>query len=523
MRESMDDLRESMDDSMADSAKDVTELVTRTDVVLRADPARVLARLFVPGYELLLDTESRTTDVLARILALPEDVVCSTLRNVHVRYDGRHRDLPGLLLTHYERIAHRVPKDITLTDERRSLIGACFTQEFSVEGAALFNPSAVAHPDQSNLPPGHCRFILSLRAVGEGHISCVEFRTGVLGPQGELRIDDPGPHIETGRTGPAPYDREVFAAKLAEEGAGGESALFLIDCLPARFDENQLQSALSALAKQRVTRPGGSRTDEVARSIARCNYEVEFSPKSSIAERVLWPHAPSESRGIEDVRFVRFVEDDGSVVYQATYTAYDGEQVAPKMLETSDFRRFHISQLVGPAAQNKGMAFFPRKLGGRYVALSRWDRENSAITTSYDGRRWGIPTMLHVPSQPWELIKTGNCGSPIETEAGWLVLTHSVGPLREYSIGALLLDLDDPRQVIGGLREPLMCPAQDERDGYVPNVVYSCGALLHGDQLMLPYGVSDSSVRFAFVDVPLLLDRLAADGPPETMRANSLA
>lgn len=489
----------------------IGELVTRSHVALSADPSRVLARLFVPGHELLLDTVSRTSEVLARILALPEDVVCSTLGQVLARYDGRHRDLPGVFLANYERIAHRIRDGAILSDERRSLLGAWFTQEFSVEGAALFNPSAVPHPDQSNLATGQIRFVLSLRAVGEGHLSCVEFRTGVLGPGSELRIDDPGPHIETGRTGPAPYDREVFAAKLTEEGADGESASFLIDCLPSRFDEKELQRALTALARQRVTRQYAAHTDELARRIARNNYEVEFSPKSSIAERVLWPHAPSESRGIEDVRFVHFVEDDGSAIYQATYTAFDGEQVSPKMLETSDFRRFRMLQLAGPAAQNKGMALFPRKVGGRYVALSRWDRENLAIATSYDGRRWEDPSMLHVPSQPWELIKTGNCGSPVETEAGWLVLTHGVGPLREYAIGALLLDADDPHRVIGALRDPLISPAEDERDGYVPNVVYSCGPLLHGDQLLLPYGVSDSSVRFAFVDVPLLLDRLIAD------------
>jgi len=207
--------------------------------------------------------------------------------------------------------------------------------------------------------------------VGEGHLSCVEFRTGVLGPGNELRIEDPGPHIETGRIGPAPYDREVFAARLIEEGADGESASFLIDGLPSRFDEKELQRALTALARQRVTRQGAAYTDELARRIARSNYEVEFSPKSSIAERVLWPHAPSESRGIEDVRLVRFVEEDGSVTYQGTYTAYDGQHVFPKMLETSDFRSFRMLQLAGPAAQNKGMALFPRKVGGRYVALSR--------------------------------------------------------------------------------------------------------------------------------------------------------
>jgi predicted GH43/DUF377 family glycosyl hydrolase len=505
------------------SMSDATELVTRTDLALTADPTRVLARLFVPGHELLLDRESLTSGVLARILALPEDVVAATLRRVQAHYAGRHRDLPGVLISHYERIAHRIPDGTPLTDDRRALIGACFTAEASVEGAALFNPSAVAHPDQSNLPPGYCRFILSLRAVGEGHLSCVEFRTGVLGPGHELRIDDPGPHLETGLTRPTVYDRELFAAKLSEEGADGESASFLIDCLPLRFHEDELQRALSALASQRITRQGGSRTDELARRIARCSYAVEFSPKSTIAERVLWPNAPSESHGIEDARFVRFVDEDGSAVYRASYTAFDGEQVAPAVIETSDFRRFRMSQLAGPAAKNKGMALFPRKVGGRYVALSRWDRENVDIATSDDGRWWGDPRTVHAPNQAWELIQTGNCGSPVETEAGWLVFTHGVGPMREYVIGALLLDLDDPTRVIGELREPLISPGEDDRNGYVSNVIYSCGALLHEDQLLLPYGISDSSVRFAFVNVPLLLDRLTADGPPEAMRTNSSA
>ncbi len=284
------------------------ELVIRSPVALAADPSRVLARLFVPGHELLLDTVATTSDVLARILAMPEDVVCSTLRHVQARYDGRHRDLPGVLIANYERIAHRISDDANLTDQRRSLLGACFTDEYSVEGAALFNPSAVSHPDQSNLAAGQIRFILSLRAVGEGHRSCVEFRTGVLGPGNELRIDDPGPHVETGWIGPAPYDRAVFNATLIEEGADGESASFLIDCLPSRFNKKELERALATLASQRVTRQGAAFTDELARRIARNNYEVEFSPESSIAERVLWPHTPSESHGIEDVRFVRFVE-----------------------------------------------------------------------------------------------------------------------------------------------------------------------------------------------------------------------
>ena len=502
---------------------DITELVTRSGVVLTADPKRVLARLFVPGHELVQDRESRATGVLDRILALSEEVVCSTLADVHSRYDGRHRDLSGLLRAHYQLIAHRIPDGAALSQERQSLLGAWFTHEFAVEGAALFNPSAVLHPDQSDLAPGHCRFLLSLRAVGEGHLSCVEFRTGVVGPGHELRIDDPGPHIEAGRIGPAPYERKLFAAKLAAEGADAESARFLVGRLPPQFQEVELERALSALTGQRLTRHGGGHTSELARRIASCSYEVEFSPVTSISERVLWPQAPSESRGIEDARFVRFLDEEGSATYQATYTAFDGEQIAPQLIETTDFRRFRMSQLAGPAATNKGMALFPRKVGGRYVALSRWDRENSFIASSDDGWWWGDPQMVHAPSQPWELIQTGNCGSPLETAAGWLVLTHGVGPMREYAIGALLLDRDDPSRVVGALHEPLLVPTEDEREGYVPNVVYSCGALLHGEQLLLPYGVSDSSVRFAFVDVPRLLDRLASDGPPATMAANRRA
>jgi predicted GH43/DUF377 family glycosyl hydrolase len=489
-------------------------LVRRLDTALTADPSRVLARLFVPGHELVGATESRATGVLARIRALPEDEVRSTLRGVLARYTGRHRDLHGALAAHYQEIAHRVPDGDALTEERRTLIGAWFTHEYSVEAAALFNPSIVPHPDQSGLPAGHLRFVLSLRAVGEGHLSSVEFRTGVLGAGDELSLDEPGPHVEAGRAGPAVLDRALFAAMLTEGGSDVENTSFLVGRLPARFGEDELERAIEALAAQQVTRHGGARTAERARRIARCSYAVEFSPRSAIAERVLWPRGPSEARGMEDARFVRFVSDDGSATYRATYTAFDGDHIAPQLIETSDFRCFRMSQLSGPAAKNKGMALFPRTVGGRHVALSRWDRENNAIATSPDGLSWGEPRTLHVPARAWELTQTGNCGSPVETDQGWLVLTHGVGPMREYAIGALLLDLEEPGRVIGALREPLISPREDERDGYVPNVVYSCGALLHGHRLLLPYGASDAAVRFAVVDVPLLLARLAADGPP---------
>ena len=489
----------------------MTSCVTRTDVVLTADPARVLARLFVPGHELSRDVRSRASGVLARILALPEDEVAATLKRVYDRYAGRHRDLPATLRANYDRIAHRVPDDVALSDEHRLLVGAWFTHEYSIEAAALFNPSIVAHPDQSGLAPGRTRFVLSLRAVGEGHLSSVEFRTGVVGPDGELHIDDPGLHVESGRTLPTSYDRRLFAGALVGEDIDRESAAFVVAQLPDRFDGGQLDAALAALTQERLTRPTAARTTELARHIAASSYEVEFPPETALAERVLWPQSPPESHGIEDARFVR-VEDDG--VYRATYTAFDGASIAPQVIETADFRRFRISQLAGPAAQNKGMALFPRRVGGRYVALSRWDRENISLATSVDGIGWDDPHTLQAPRRPWELLQLGNCGSPVETEAGWIVLTHGVGPMREYAIGALLLDLDEPSRVLGALRDPLLEPAEDERDGYVPNVVYSCGALRHGDALLLPYGASDASVRFAFVDLPLLVERLTADGPP---------
>ena len=494
--------------------------VVRTGVVLAADPSRVVARLFVPGHELSLDGRSRASGVLGRILALPEDEVGATLRRVLARYTGRHRDLPGVLRAHYAQIAHRVPDGADLSEQRRDLIGAWFSHEFAVEAAALFNPSIVAHPDQTGLEPGQCRFVLSLRAVGEGHLSAVEFRTGVVGPGQQLRVDDPGPHVETGRIVPSHHDRELFAALLAAQDVDRESAAFVIAGLPRRFDDEQLETALAALAAQRLTRPTADRTGELARRLAAGTYEVEFPAASGLAERVLWPHGPAESRGMEDARFV-WIEDDGS--YRATYTAFDGQDIAPQLIETADFRRFRISPLAGPAARNKGMALFPRRVGGRYVALSRWDRENNAVCTSADGRQWGEPRTLQVPSRPWSLTQTGNCGSPVETDAGWVVLTHGVGPMREYVIGALLLDLQDPSRVLGALREPLLVPAEDERDGYVPNVVYSCGAMRVGDQLVLPYGCSDAAVRFAFVDLPLLVERLCSEGSPAAMRVNSSA
>jgi predicted GH43/DUF377 family glycosyl hydrolase len=497
----------------------VTELVVRDDTVLVADPSRVLGRLFVPGHEHDREAESRATGVLGSILALEERVAVRTLADVLSRYADRHRDLKALLLRNFELISHRIPKAQPLSEARRLLLGAWFTQEYAVESAALFNPSVVAHPDQTGLERGQLRFVLSLRAVGEGHVSSIEFRSGVLGPGPQIRLDEHCRHVETGSLTATVHDRAVFSARLVEEGADAESTRFLLSRLPPRFDVDDLTAAMNGLAGQRITRHGAAHTAALTMRLIECEYEITFSPESGLAERVLWPVSPSESHGMEDARFVQ-VEDDR---YLASYTAYDGSAITPQLLETRDFRVFRVTQLAGRAAKNKGMALFPRTVGGKHLAMSRYDRENCSVSMSDDGLIWDEATPVHAPTEPWELIQTGNCGSPVETAEGWLVLTHGVGPMREYVLGALLLDLEDPTKVRGSLREPLLRADPGEREGYVPNVVYSCGAIRHGDLLLLPYGASDARVRFAFIHLPTLVAQLLADGPSPTTRSNSSA
>ncbi|HYT37928.1 MAG TPA: glycoside hydrolase family 130 protein [Acidimicrobiia bacterium] len=484
--------------------------VRRLSPQLGPDPRRVLARLFVPGQEMLADGESRAGGVIERILALSEEEVAATLEATLASFGSRHRDLETIFEEHFDLVAHRLGHHNHLTEERRLLMGAYFTNEYSVEGAALFNPSIVLHPDQSQMGFGEARIVLSLRAVGEGHLSCIEFRTGIVDAGSQIRIDDPGTVLVPGRARPAVYERALFRGKLAELGERGESAAFVLDALPERFTRLELELALAELGDQILTRTNAPETIDHIRRVAASNYDTVFPEDSALGERVLWPKGPTESHGMEDARFVRFVDDDGSVTYYATYTAFDGVHVSPQLLETTDFRTFRITQMTGPAARNKGMALFPRRIDGRYVALSRWDRENNAIVTSDDCRAWGGPVTLQSPEQPWELLQIGNCGSPLETADGWLVLTHGVGPMRVYSIGALLLDLDDPTRVVARLPEPVMVPDASEREGYVPNVLYSCGALLHADTVVLPYGIGDAAIGVAVIRLSDLLGRLHA-------------
>ena len=482
-------------------------LLSRTRHRLAPDASRTVSRLFVPGQETLIRGDSRAKTVIDRVLAMTEVEADRTLARTTGRFAGRLRDLDGTLDRHFALVAHRLGAGITVSAARRRLIGAYFTQQYALEAAALFNPSIVPHPDQAGCAPGELRFVMSLRTVGEGHLSSIAFRTGTISGESAVSIDKPGPFPGTGHSRPGTGDRGVLQEKLAELGHTGEDAQLLCSLLPRRFGTAELEAAISELSRQQATRGDCTALVDRVRWVSASCYQVEFDEEHALSERVLWPGGPAESHGMEDARFVRFADGE-HLTYYATYTAFDGSGVASHLLETTDFRTFTVSPLAGPATQNKGMALFPRRIGSRYAALSRWDRESNAIAYSADRHRWGPAVTIQAPGRPWELIQLGNCGSPIETAAGWLVFTHGVGPMREYAIGAILLDLDEPQRLIAALPEPLLLADESERNGYVPNVVYSCGSLLHGGTVVLPYGCSDSSVRIATVDLAQLLAEL---------------
>jgi len=479
-------------------------LVRKAEQILKPDTSRVITRLYLPGQEIIDDGISRADSVIERIMEMTDEEVATTLAETIGRFADRHSDLRADLAENFSLVAHRLPRATDISKERSELIGAYFTKEYSLEGAALFNPSIVPHPDQTGLEPGELRFVMSVRAVGEGHISTIEFRTGVV--RGDtIHIDDPGKHMHTGHSTQATMSREFLRESLAERGEA-KAAHDLLNLLPEAFDANHLATAISSVEGDELTRGSAREVIKEVKWIVSCNYKVDFPHGSPLSERVLYPTSVDESHGMEDARFTKFVEDDGKISYYATYTAYDGSRVKPHLIHTHDFENFDITRLIGPAAVNKGMAIFPRKVNGEYLSLSRWDRENISIARSADSCSWGNAVDLLVPEQPWEFIQLGNCGSPIELPEGWLVITHGVGPMREYAIGAILLDLEDPTKLIGSLSQQLLIANDEERNGYTPNVVYSCGALLHDQTLVLPYGISDAAIRFAFINVPELLN-----------------
>lgn len=416
-------------------------MIQRLKTKILADSKRVILQHFQMS-------EERTKLMLTRINKYSERECEDILNRYLTMFNGRHKNIEQILIRNYSKVSEYIENESNLSHIRKLLIGGYFSCEYSIEGAALFNPSIILHPDQTNLQPDQIRFILSLRATGEGHISSIEFREGIINSNDEIEI-----------TNISPYST-----------------------LPEYTADNKGQNE---------------------------EYQCEFNEMSSLSERVIFPFLSLEQKGIEDARFVKF-EDNGETKYFGTYTAYDGHNICIRMMESRDFKYFKSHPLKGDGVRDKGMALFPRKINGKYFMIGRQDGFNLYLSESNNLYNWDNYTLLSSPGSTWDLVQIGNCGSPIETDEGWLVITHAVGSFRRYTISAILLDLEDPSIVIGKLNKPLIEPDEEEREGYVPNVVYSCGSIAHGQNLIIPYAMSDVACGFAKVELKKLLNEIKA-------------
>ena len=476
--------------------------VKRKKTKIERDISRVITRPNIPG------RLTRVSQIINRVLSLNNSEAADLYSKVSLSFSSRHKDLERILIRHFNTVSEHVPDKENLGSVKKLLIGAYFTMEYSIESAAIFNPSIIPHPDQEGVEPGHLRFIMSFRATGEGHISSIVFRSGIIDESSILVFDPISKYLETPDIlHDQYYDRHLFKLKLKDMDAWNEASAQIFENTPEHFTFNELRKKIDT---DYLNLNDQSR-DEAIKNInwlAHSNYFIKFDKEIQLSERVIFPVSENESRGIEDARFVRFTDDNGAITYYATYTAYNGKSILPQLLATEDFLSFDITTLNGKAAHNKGMALFPRKINGQYAMLSRQDGENNYIMFSDNLHFWEDAHVIQEPAYPWEFIQIGNCGSPIETDEGWLVLTHGVGPLRQYSIGAILLDRENPEKIIGRLREPLISPQKEEREGYVPNVVYSCGSLIHNGMLIIPYAMSDIASGIANIRVNDLIDRI---------------
>lgn len=480
--------------------------VRRLPVMIEPQPQRVLIRPFFPS------NQAHAERIVARILGMPEPNVQDELIRVQAEFGDRHEQIDAFFDERFEHVRSLLPIDAGLSAARKRLLGAYFSSEYALESAALFNPSIVPHPDQEGVPQGGLRFVLSLRSIGEGHLSSIQFRSGWIAADGTPTLEPCNRFVTEPKLVPhAAYDHTCFQQKLREIGIQDAFTNQVMDGLGETFIRPELEARIETLLRTERRRTGHLNFSlRGIRLLADSNAEVQFPSDCPLSERALFPVASSQRNGLEDARFVRFIDEDGQATYYATYTAYDGRIVAPQLLETRDFLHFRFITLNGPAASNKGLALFPRRINGRYVMLARQDNENIYLMSSDNVHFWYTTEPLMKPAAPWQYVQIGNCGSPIETDAGWLVMIHGVGPMRKYCIGAVLLDLEKPSRVLARLPHPLLSPNANEREGYVPNVVYSCGSLLHGEHLIIPYGVADHATTFATCR---LADLLAAMKP----------
>ena len=444
---------------------------------------------------------------------MSEEDASAALNQTLREFAKRHRSISGIFEKHFERIKYLLKEfkidEKQIGEKRKLLIGSYFTMEYSIESAAFFNPSIIEAPDQTDLEEGQKRVIVSFRAVGEGHISSIVFRTGLINSDNSLHFRSAGTRIgQAGIIKHRVYDKPEFIRLLGEMEVSKKTSGLVMRELKTDFIYNDLIQAVDKVVKSNNL--SGETQNELKEIVwlADSHYEMYFSMDTDISERVIFPVSSAEQRGIEDARFVRFTDDDGSVAYYATYTAYDGHTILPKMIRTKDFYRFTTRPLRGKGAQNKNLALFPKKINGKYAMISRIDGVNSYIMFSDSISVWENPIKLQEPKYPWEYVQIGNCGSPLETNRGWLLITHGVGPMRRYCLGASLLDHNDPTRELGRLKEPLLIPNKEEREGYVPNVVYSCGSIIHNEEVVIPYAMSDYASSFITVPLESLLDKI---------------
>ncbi|HVI43441.1 MAG TPA: glycoside hydrolase family 130 protein [Chitinophaga sp.] len=484
--------------------------IERKPAKVYPDLKRVVARFFFNG-------ETRAKSIIQRVSAMSDEEVEITVTPILREFSRRHRNITRVFERHADRVRHLFASvqlnydDVSL--KRKLLTGSYFTNEYSIESAAFFNPSIFEDVDQSGLEEGEKRVILSFRAVGEGHISSIAFRSGIIDRHNQISLEAPGNYVDEAEIiRNSIYHKQTFFQNAVSIKLPDSVMQEVQNNLPGEFEYMDLKKVIRELQQRYQVDHLLKKALERLLWLADSYYELNFSLDTDLSDRIIFPYSDVESRGIEDARFVKYAGEDGKVTYYATYTAFDGVTIQPKLLQTKDFYSFKIMPLYGEGAQNKNLALFPRKIKGKYAMISRIDGVNSYVMYSDKINIWENPQILQEPKYPWEFVQVGNCGSPIETERGWLIITHGVGPMRTYCIGASLLDLEDPSVEIGRLKEPLLMPNKDEREGYVPNVLYSCGSIIHNDELIIPYGLSDYASGFASVNLERLLTQIRSDG-----------
>lgn len=480
--------------------------VSRKTTKIYPNSSRVVARFFSNG-------PTRAKAVIKKVMEMPDDKMEEYLNQILREFSKRHRNITRIYARHADRLRSIFDElNIDFGDvsvHRLLLIGSYFTMEYAIESAAFFNPAMVEDPDQTGLEEGEKRVIISFRAVGEGHISSIVFRRAIIDKHNDIHLQDAGKYIDEPEVyRDSVYDRNTFFQKAASIKIPKALKQEITKDLDERFEYGELKNVIRKMQKKYESKVEAHQELEKMLWLAHSFYEINFSLDTDISDRVIFPYSTAEERGMEDARFVRFTEDNGEITYYATYTAFDGVSIQPMLLETKDFYSFRIMPLYGEGAQNKNLALFPRKINGKYAMVSRLDGVNNYVVFSDNLNVWEHPVKLHEPRHPWSFVQVGNCGSPMETKDGWLLIMHGVGAMRRYCISACLLDLEHPEKEINQLKEPFLIPLESEREGYVPNVVYSCGSIIHNDNLIIPYGMSDYAAAFASVSIPDLLEAI---------------